>query len=74
VTLSIHIQHNDIKNNGAQNQGEPKFLQKVAKAVAKPKNAKIPTSKLNLKVRNIYIKPFVKPENTYKNHTLKLLI
>jgi hypothetical protein len=35
----------------------PSFL-KVAKTVAEPKKAKISTSKLNLKVQNIYIKHF----------------
>ncbi len=36
---------------------------KVAKTVAKPTIAKISTSKLNLKVQNIYIKPLLKPKN-----------
>jgi hypothetical protein len=29
------------------------------------KKAKISTTKLNLKVQNIYIKPLLKPQNTY---------
>jgi hypothetical protein len=42
------------------------ILEKVPKTVAKPKSAKISTSKLNLKVQNIFLKP---PQNTYNNHT-----
>jgi hypothetical protein len=37
------------------------ILEKVAKTVAKPKNAKISPSKVNLKVLNIYNKPLLKP-------------
>jgi hypothetical protein len=44
-------------------------LEKVAQTVAKPKIAKISTSKLNLKIQNI----FLKNENTCKNATLLLL-
>jgi len=36
------------------------IFQKVAKTVVKPR-AKISTSKLNLRVQNIYIKPLLKP-------------
>jgi hypothetical protein len=39
-------------------------LENVAKTVAKPKIAKRFTSKLNLRVQNIYIKPLLKPKNT----------
>ncbi len=45
-----------------------KFAQiseKVAKTVAKSPNDKISTSELDLKVQNIYIKPLLKPKNTY---------
>jgi hypothetical protein len=41
----------------------PSF-EKVAYTVAKGKNSKISTSKLNLKVQNIYIKPLSKLKNT----------
>jgi hypothetical protein len=41
------------------------YLDKVAKTVGKTKKAKISTSKLNFKVQNIYIKPILKPEDTY---------
>jgi hypothetical protein len=41
------------------------IFQKVAQTVSKPKNAKISTTKLNLKDQNIYIKPLLKPWNTY---------
>jgi hypothetical protein len=34
------------------------ILDKVAKTVAKQKNAKTSSWRLNLKVQNIYIKPF----------------
>jgi hypothetical protein len=40
------------------------ILEKVAKTVTKPKIAKISTTKLNLKVQNIYIKQLLKPKNT----------
>jgi hypothetical protein len=43
------------------------FLEKVAKTVAEPKNAKISTSKMNLKVQNIYIKPLLKHKNTNRS-------
>ncbi len=43
----------------------PQILEKVAKKVAKPKFAQVSTLKLNLKVRNIYIKQLLKPKNTY---------
>jgi hypothetical protein len=36
-------------------------FEKVAQTVAAPKNAKIFTTKLNLKIQNIYIKPLLKP-------------
>jgi hypothetical protein len=39
-------------------------FEKVAKSVAKWKYSKISTSKLNLKVQNIYIKPLSKLKNT----------
>jgi hypothetical protein len=42
-----------------------------------PKNAKISTLKLNLKVQNIYIKPNLKPSNARNkptNYVLKLLV
>jgi hypothetical protein len=49
----------------AGDQGDQKIggnfaqiMDKVAKIVAKPKNAKTSSSRLNLKVQNIYIKPF----------------
>jgi hypothetical protein len=45
-------------------QKSPKFLEKVAKTVTKPKIANIPTPKLNLKVQNIYVKPLLNPKNT----------
>jgi hypothetical protein len=37
------------------------FFKKVAKTVSKPKNAKISTTMLNLKVQNILDKPHLKP-------------
>jgi hypothetical protein len=37
------------------------------KTVTEPNNAKIFTSKLNFKVQNIYIKPLLKPKNTFNN-------
>jgi hypothetical protein len=37
------------------------ILEKVAKTVAKPKMAKISSSKVNLRVQNIYINPLLKP-------------
>jgi hypothetical protein len=52
-------------------------LEKVAQTVAKPKIAKIFTSKLNLKVQNINMKVLFKPKNLKipaTNLTLKLLI
>jgi hypothetical protein len=41
------------------------FLEKVAKTVAKPRNVKISTAKLNLKFQNICIKPLLKFKITY---------
>jgi hypothetical protein len=41
------------------------FLEKVAKIVAKPRNVKISTAKLNLKFQNICIKPLLKFKITY---------
>jgi hypothetical protein len=48
----------------ARSQGDQNFegkitqiLEKVAQTVAKPKNAKISSSKLNLKIQNINIRP-----------------
>jgi hypothetical protein len=49
-------------------QSDQKFcpnLEKGAKIVTKPKNAKISTLKFNLKVQNIYIKLILNPRNTY---------
>jgi hypothetical protein len=46
-------------------------LRKLAKTVAKPKIAKISTSKLNLKVQNIYIKPLLKPKYTWNKPYFK---
>jgi hypothetical protein len=40
------------------------ILGKVAKTGVKTKITKISTSKLNLKVQNIYIEPLLKPKNT----------
>jgi hypothetical protein len=37
----------------------------MAQKVTKSKKAKISTTKLNLKTRNIYIKPLLKPLNTH---------
>jgi hypothetical protein len=37
------------------------ILEKVAKTVAKQTNAEMSTSKLNLEVQNIYIKPLSNP-------------
>ncbi len=42
-----------------------KILEKVAKTVTKQKNPKISTSKLNLKVQNIYIIPLLNHWITY---------
>jgi hypothetical protein len=50
------------------------FYKQVAKTVVKPKNAKISTSKLNLKVCNNYIKPLLKPKLSTTYRVLKLLI
>jgi hypothetical protein len=41
------------------------LFQKIAQKVAKSKKAKISTTKLNLKARNIYNEPLLKPKNTY---------
>jgi len=50
-------------------------LEKVAKTVAKQKNDNISTSKLNLKVKDIYINPFLNHWNIpATNHASKLLI
>jgi len=43
----------------------PVFL-KVAKTLAKPTNSLFVTSKLNFKVKNIYIKPLLKLQDTYE--------
>jgi hypothetical protein len=40
------------------------IFQKVAQKVSKSKKAKISTTKLNLKAKNIYIKPLLKPQKT----------
>jgi len=45
-------------------KNSPNFS-KVAETVLKAKKVKIPTTKLNLKAPNIYIKPLLKPLNTY---------
>ncbi len=42
----------------------PNFL-KVAQTVPKPKNAKISTSKFNMKIQIIYIEPLLKPYNVH---------
>jgi hypothetical protein len=41
------------------------FFQRIAQKVAMSKKTKISTTKLNLKVQNIYFKPLLKPKNTY---------
>ncbi len=41
------------------------IFQRIAQKVTKSKKAKIFTTKFNLKVQNIYIKPIFKPKNTY---------
>ncbi len=41
------------------------IFQKVAQTISKQIKAKISTTKLNLKAQNIYIKPLLKPYNTY---------
>jgi len=53
-----------VKGQGDQKIGKKftQVLEKVAQTVAKPKIAKISTSKLNLKIQNI----FLKNENTCK--------
>jgi hypothetical protein len=45
-------------------KNRPIFGKKIAKRVAEQKNAKIFTSKLKLKVQNIYIKTLLKPKNS----------
>jgi hypothetical protein len=42
-----------------------KILGKVTKTVAKPQDAKISAQKLNLKVPSIFLKPLLKPKNTF---------
>ncbi len=42
------------------------FFKKQPKLLPRQKNAKISTSKLNSKVQNIYIKPLLKSQTTYK--------
>jgi hypothetical protein len=50
------------------------ILEKVAKTVNKPKNAKISSSKLNLKVQNKNIKLLLNSSNTYnKSYFPKIL-
>jgi hypothetical protein len=44
------------------------ILDKVAETVAKPKNAKISSSKLNVKVQNICIKPLLNSLNASTNY------
>ncbi len=41
------------------------IFQRMAKKLPSQKRAKISTTKLNLKTQNIYIKPLLKPYNTY---------
>jgi hypothetical protein len=41
------------------------ILEKVAKTIAKPKNTKISSPKINLKVQNIYIELLLNSKNTY---------
>jgi hypothetical protein len=54
ISIEIHKQGDQkIKEKITQ------FLEKVAKAVAKPKNTKISSSKLNLKVQIVYNKPLL---------------
>jgi hypothetical protein len=54
-------QKENIPYQGDQKIGEKmaKILEKVAKTVAKTKHTKIPSSKLYLKVQNIYIRPLL---------------
>jgi hypothetical protein len=47
---------------------------KVAKTVTQPKITKIYTSKFNLKVKSIYIKPLLNPKIPAANHASKQLI
>jgi hypothetical protein len=49
-------------------------LEKVAKTVAEPKNAKISTSELKLKVQNIPFKPLFNLNIPSANHIFKLVI
>jgi hypothetical protein len=57
--------------NVAVSQGDqyieesPSFGKRGAETANKPINAKISPSKLNLKVQNIFIKPLLKPKNTF---------
>jgi hypothetical protein len=46
-------------------------LRKLATTIAKPTIAKISTSKLNLKVQNIYKKTLLKPKYTWNNPYFK---
>jgi hypothetical protein len=41
------------------------IFQRKAQKFAKSKKAKISATKLNFKAQNIYIKPLLKPKNTY---------
>jgi long-subunit acyl-CoA synthetase (AMP-forming) len=50
------------------------FFQRIAQKVAKSKKAKIFTTKLNLKVHNIYIKTLLKPGIPTTNNVLKMLV
>ncbi len=54
---------NESVGQGDQKIGKKftQILEKVAKTVAKQKNAEMYTSKLNLEVQNIYIKPLLNP-------------
>jgi len=42
----------------------PNFSKSCQNSLQAKKNAKISTTKLNLKAQNIYIKPLLKPSNT----------
>jgi hypothetical protein len=61
AALNTPLHHQGDQKIGKNTQ----ILEKVAKTVPKSKIAKTFTSKLTLKVKNIYIKPLLKPKNTF---------
>ncbi len=57
--------YSDTQSDQTIRKENCQIFQRIAQKVAKSKKAKISTTKLNLKIQNIYIKPLLKPENTH---------